>query len=476
MSSDKQEKPLGSSDGKGTLGIGEDDWRSRPTAPIQEGNAPDQVDELLAATFGRDEERLLFGDEIAHGGVGSVKKLRDRVLNRQLAVKVLHESCASEAPLVRSFLREAQVTAQLEHPNIVPIHELGTSDGNLYFSMSLVEGQSLEQWFKPSALVDYNTVVEFVEIIIKVCDALDFAHARGVLHFDLKPANIMVGEFGQVYLMDWGGSKIAGTGESNTADAPQVCDTLPELPRDSDENIIFGTPAYIAPERARGEEGDARSDVFSLGATIYEFIEGRAPFEHPDFMVSVKRAQECVDSSLDETTHEGVLPKELYRIVERAMAADPDDRHQTVAEFKTDLNRIVRGGGSFPVVEVAQGHHIIREGDSGDAAFIVASGRLRVFKEVAGREKTLRELGPGDVFGEMAIFSGSPRTAHVVALTDCKLMKITEDVIRRELDSMKPWMATFVRTLAQRFQENEERHMPKRPAGSGESPSWWHAK
>jgi len=388
----------------------------------------------------------------------------------------MHESCASDAALVRSFLREAQVTAQLEHPNIVPIHELGVSDNDLFFTMSLVEGQSLEQWFKPSALVDYNTVVEFLEIIIKVCDALDFAHARGVLHCDLKPANIMVGEFGQVYLMDWGGSKVADTGESEAAGATQVRDALPEMPRDSDETIVFGTPAYIAPERARGDGGDARSDVFSLGATIYEFIQGRAPFEHPDFTVSIHRAQKCVYRPLDETTHEGVMPKELYRIVERAMAADPDERHRTVAELKRDLNRIVRGGGSFPVVEIAEGECIIREGDPGDAAYIVASGRLRVYKEIAGREETLRELGTGDVFGEMAIFSGSPRTAHVVALTKCRLVKITEDVIRTELDSMKPWMATFVRTLAERFQENEERHLAKRPAAASESPSWWRTK
>jgi len=378
MSSDKHEKPHSSNAAKGTTGTGEGDWKSRETMVIQQGEVPEQVDELLAATFGNEEQRLLFGDEVARGGVGSIQKLHDRVLNRQLAVKVMHESCASDAALVRSFLREAQVTAQLEHPNIVPIHELGVSDNDLFFTMSLVEGQSLEQWFKPSALVDYNTVVEFLEIIIKVCDALDFAHARGVLHCDLKPANIMVGEFGQVYLMDWGGSKVADTGESEAAGATQVRDALPEMPRDSDETIVFGTPAYIAPERARGDGGDARSDVFSLGATIYEFIQGRAPFEHPDFTVSIHRAQKCVYRPLDETTHEGVMPKELYRIVERAMAADPDERHRTVAELKRDLNRIVRGGGSFPVVEIAEGECIIREGDPGDAAYIVASGRLRV--------------------------------------------------------------------------------------------------
>lgn len=474
MSSDKQEKPFGSSDGEGAPGVGGEDFASRETVPISQGDAAERVGELLAATFGDDQQRLLFGDEIGQGGIGSVRKLRDLVLNRLLAVKVLHDSCASDAPLVRSFLREAQVTAQLDHPNVVPIHELGMSDGKLYFSMSLVEGRSLDGWFGSRDLVDYNTVVEFLEIIIKVCDALDFAHTRGVMHFDIKPSNVMVGEFGRVYLMDWGGSKIAEPGESDAANAPLVRDSLPELSPDVDKNIVFGTPAYVAPERARGDVGDARSDVFSLGATIYEFIQGWAPFEHPDLNVSIKRAGQCVYRPLDETSHDGAVPKELLRIVERAMAADPEERHQTVAELKTDLNRIVRGGGSFPTVGVAKGQCIIREGETGDAAFIVASGRLRVYKDVGGRKKMLRELKNGDVFGEMAIFSGTPRTASVVALTDCMLVKITEDVIRSELESMKPWMAAFVRTLAQRFQENEERYLPKRAAGSSESPNWWH--
>lgn len=426
---------------------------------------------LLESVVDPELDRLEVGDPIATGGVGEVLAVRDRVLGRQCAMKVLKESFVSEPLVLRGFLREAQVTAQLNHPNIVPVHELRVEHGVPCFTMSRVVGQSLAEWMRDNVLVDHETATAFVELLLKVCDALAFAHSRGVIHCDLKPSNVMVGSFGEVYLMDWGGAELLD--DAAFGGAERVSESLPPIPEAMTEGKIFGTPAYMAPERARGQRGDARSDIFSMGAMMYEFIVGKPPFTHPQLRDAIRAAQRCAYEPIDDAAHNNVFPVELFRIVRQAMAADPDSRHPTVADLKADLTRVARGGGSFPVRELAVGEHIIRENEAGDAAYIVSSGRLEVYRRVDGRKVHLRELTSGDLFGEMAIFARSPRTASVVAIEPTVVAEITADVMRRELDTMKPWMSAFVRTLARRFHESETRRLEQTEDAADAEPSWW---
>jgi len=427
--------------------------------------------QLLDSVTIPDDERLQIGGRFAEGGVGTIRAMRDRVLQRDFAAKLLKKSFVSEPLVLRGFLREAQVTAQLDHPNVVPVHELRIEDGIPYFTMSRIQGESLESWLDENILIDHDTATELVEILLKVCDALSYAHSKGVLHCDLKPDNIMLGAYGQVYLMDWGGAELFG--EAAADGSGHVLETLPPLPASESEGKIFGTPGYMPPERARGEGADVRSDIFSLGAILYRFIMGKSPFGHADFVEALRSAQVCRHEPIDERAHEGILPVELLRIVSKSIAANPADRHQTVVELKADLTRVIRGGGSFPLRQLEKGEHVIREGEAGSEAYIVASGRLEVYRTVDDNKVRLRELGRGDLFGEMAIFASSPRTASVVALEPSSVAEITSEAMRSEMDTMKPWMAAFVRTLAQRFHESETRKLEVEVEKKTRKSGWW---
>jgi len=211
----------------------------------------------------------------------------------------------------------------------------------------------------------------------------------------------------------------------------------------------------MSPQQANAEEPDRRWDVFSLGAIIYQFITGQAPFQAEDSSGALAKAKDCDFAPLTVKEYGKTLPRELLRVVTRAMANDPEDRYASISPMKTDLSHIIRGGGTFPIVEFPKGTNIITEGDLDQTAYIVQAGRLEAFRMNGTERISLRILKAGDVFGEMAMFASAPRTASVRSLTDVRLLRITEDVLRGELDCMTPWMATFVRTLAERFIQRE---------------------
>lgn len=414
----------------------------------------ERLQAMIDAALSQSGPRLSFGAELARGGMGAVRMVFDEVLQRRMAAKTMHARTYEHMILVHGFLREAQVTGQLDHPNIVPIHELGRDDrGQLYFTMKLVEGQSLKALIGGVAACDYDRLINHLEIYIKVCDALSFAHNRGVIHCDIKSANIMVGEFGQVYLMDWGGAQILPLRPG--ADAEKwVRDSLPPLPESETKGLVFGTPSYMSPEQASAGRIplDERSDVFSMGALLYEIMVGRPPYQGGSAMENLLLAQQGVIVPPDVAVGEGAaFPPELVRIVMKAVAADPASRYQSVTQLRYDVVKLLRGGGSFEIVRYGIGEHVIREGEEGDAAYRVITGRLEVYKTEGGVPRVLRTLGPGDVFGETAIFAASRRTASVIVVQPATLTRITSELIEQELSSMKPWMADFVRTLAARF-------------------------
>ncbi|MCY1063088.1 serine/threonine-protein kinase [Nannocystis sp. SCPEA4] len=416
----------------------------------------ERLEALISAALPDQVPRLSFGAELARGGMGSVRLAFDEVLQRRMAAKTMHARTYEHLILVHGFLREAQVTGQLDHPNIVPIHELGRDEqGQLYFTMKLVEGQSLKAMIAGEAATDHERLVHRLEIFVKVCDALSFAHSRGVIHCDLKSANVMVGAYGQVYLMDWGGAQLlplrAGADESQW-----VRDALPPLPQSETDGLVFGTPSYMSPEQAMSHSLDERSDVFSMGALLYEVMTGKPPYHAKTAMDALLLAQHGNIAPPD--SHVAVpFPRELVRIVMKALRRDPDDRYASVAALQQDIVRLLRGSGSFQTVRFAAGDHVIREGEIGDAAYIVLGGRLEVYKLEGGHHVSLRWLGPGDVFGETSIFAASRRTASVLVVEEATLTKITSDLIEEELTSMKPWMGAFVRTLAARFAGIESR-------------------
>lgn len=387
---------------------------------------------------------LRLSGELAHGGIGRIHPATDRHLLRRVALKRLDARLARDPFHRAGFIAEAQVTGQLEHPNIVPVHELGWSARSVpYFTMKFVHGETFDRWLAhPERPVgSTERLRDGLEIFLRVCDAVAYAHHRGVIHRDLKPANVMVAHFGQVYVMDWGLARLTAA-QGSPLDAPGA----------------VGTPAYMAPEQARGntEEMDARSDVFGLGAILYELVTGKRPYgddTRGDVLLARARAGAVIP--VDEAAAGvGVSPR-MRAIVERAVAVDPTDRYQSVVELRRDVQAFLHGGWHLPSLVFPPGALLMREGDVGDAAYMIVSGRGRAFRDTPDGRETLALMGPGDVFGEMALLLDEPRAASVEAVDQVTVLVLDRDTMRQGL-GMDGWTGALVRALAQRFRALEQ--------------------
>jgi serine/threonine protein kinase len=272
--------------------------------------------------------RLL--ERVARGGMGVVYAAEDETLDRRVALKVL-DVPGTDGDLANRLMREARVLARLEHPGIVPVHDVGTlADGRVFYTMKFVEGQRVDTFIE-----GLESVQDRLRLFLRICEAVAFAHARGVLHRDLKPANIMVGSFGEVLVMDWGLAKILrGEQPSVALDADPEA-TILEKPKQPGERsdstrssvitghgTVMGTPGYMSPEQARGEVEvlDARSDIFSLGALL-RFI-------------------------LTQKTPAGLAPRldrALEAICRKATAEQPESRYSAVPELGQDVSRYLDG-------------------------------------------------------------------------------------------------------------------------------------
>ncbi len=328
-------------------------------------------------TFGRYRVK----GEVARGGQGVVLRVWDSELRRHLAMKVLHSDRSRPMPAARPglgsrvlarFLEEAQVTGQLDHPGFVPVHEIGIGPmGKVFFTMKLVRGESLQavygQYHKGQA--DWS-LTRVLGILLRVCEAMAYAHEKGVVHRDLKPANVMVGRHGAVYVMDWGLARVLGRPETKDiriredATITQVVsgrrekqESDPDSPLVTVDGDVIGTPAYMSPEQARGQAEllDRRADVYSLGAMLYHLLAGHPPNYIPGVQLSNRqvlfRLLEGAPKPLVEIAPSA--PPELIAISERAMARDRMERYADMGELAADVrayleNRVVTAFASGP--------------------------------------------------------------------------------------------------------------------------------
>jgi serine/threonine-protein kinase len=407
----------------------------------------------------------------ARGGFGAIHKVRDTRLSRIVAMKVL-DTPEDRARL--RFLQEGQVTAQLSHPNVVPVHEAGSRESKPFFTMQLVRGDTLTRVLQKADL-EQDTARELhriLDIFLRVCDALSFAHARGVIHRDLKPDNIMVGGFGQVYVMDWGIALVRGT-PGRDGPVPDVA--MVQLRRDANAaatdraGTVVGTPSYMAPEQAQGRLSaiDERTDVFALGGILYFILTGTAPYTGKNSQEKLLKAQAAQLEKPELRAPHRRIPPGLRQIALKALAEDAAARYQTVSALKEDIELFLRGGWWFETRTFVPGEVIIHEGDEADTAFIITGGTAEAYRGEGDDERVLSRMGPGDVFGETAILTDSARSASVRAVSPLSAMVVTRESVEDQFSS-DSWMGQIVSTLAKRFKEMER--LARQPGAAAPKP------
>lgn len=304
-------------------------------------------------------------EQLAEGGMGTIRRVWDRDLRRPLAMKMLRQTGRSRldeaSDRISRFLEEAQVTSQLAHPGIVPVHEVGlTAAGNPYFTMALVRGRTLREIIDATPPQRSGRHIgRLASLLAKACDAVAYAHNKGVIHRDLKPSNIMVGRFGEVFVMDWGLARVLGTPDRRDLRLRSMADDAIHSPRRELEERapndalvtmdgdVIGTPAYMSPEQARGEvdEIGPRSDVYSLGAILYHMLTGRTPYSQPGETTTAGAVLDQVLAGPPPaiSDSDASVPPELAAICEKAMARSPERRYRSALELGVDLHAFLEG-------------------------------------------------------------------------------------------------------------------------------------
>jgi serine/threonine-protein kinase len=280
----------------------------------------------------------------AQGGLGVVSVARDAELGREVAFKEIQARYAGDATQRGRFVREAEITGGLEHPGIVPVYGLGRyADGRPFYAMRFIRGKSLQDATREMHAGEAGyTLRELLTRFVAVCNAVAYAHSRGVLHRDLKPANVMLGPYGETLVVDWGLAKVVGR-EPNRSDGPGSAELTLQTPSGegsaTQAGAALGTPAYMSPEQARGEVAalSPATDVYSLGATLYAVLTGQAPVQGRDTAEVLEKVRQ--GNWLPPRKVKPNVPKALDAVCRKALALRPADRHGSALALGSDVER-----------------------------------------------------------------------------------------------------------------------------------------
>src|SRR5262245_61828585 len=306
---------------------------------------------VAGAMVGRTISHYQVLEKLGGGGMGVVYKARDTRLGRNVALKFLPEDISGDPQAIERFRREARAASALNHPNICTIHDIGELEGRPFIAMELLEGQTL----KNRILSRPIDVAELLEIGIQIANGLDVAHSKGIVHRDIKPANIFLVDRGPAKILDFGLAKRALRDVTESVGATFTPTKSHSLDADhlTSPGSSMGTTLYMSPEQARGEELDARSDLFSLGVVLYEMATGITPFCAPTSALIFDGILHSTPKPAKELNPR--LHIALQCILDKALETDPDLRCQTAAELRADLKRLKRDldSGRRPSTEKA---------------------------------------------------------------------------------------------------------------------------
>ena len=405
--------------------------------------------------------------EVGRGSTGTVYLSHDPFYGRDVAIKLYHATVGDDAEsrnARRMFMGEAKMVGKLQHPNIVPIFDAGEEDGRRYVVTEHVHGaRTLSAYCRSGSLLPIDQVVS---ILYKCAKALHYAHSRGVVHRDIKPSNILLTQDGDVRIVDFGIALVADSDVSRLEG-------------------VAGSPAYMSPEQVQGLELDARSDLYSLGAVMYEMLCKQRPFRAGALGKLLRQVVQSEAESLRLIRPE--IPEELEEVVKRALQKEPNNRYRTGTEFAAELTRVhqrlrasqaeIDDEERFSVMrklrffhdfshgeirevmragvwtECQPGEAVLRPGDIDDRFYIVVSGTVRLSRggDIIGRVPT------GGCFGEAGYAEGSRRDTVVEAESAVTMLKVTATLLEQSSVSCQlRFHKVFVRELIGRLQRGKK--------------------
>jgi hypothetical protein len=406
--------------------------------------------------------------EVGRGSTGAVYLSHDPFYGRDVAIKLYHATGSDDAEgrnARRMFLGEAKMVGKLQHPNIVPIYDAGEEEGRRYVVTEHIHGaRTLNQYCRPGSLLPIDQVVS---IMYKCAKALHYAHSRGVVHRDIKPSNILLTQDGDVRIVDFGIALVADSDVSRLEG-------------------VAGSPAYMSPEQVQGLELDARSDLYSLGAVMYEMLCGQRPFRAGALGKLLRQVVQQVPEPLRSMRPE--IPEELEQVVSCVLAKEPNDRYKTGNEFAAELTRVhqklratqseiddeerfavlrkLRFFHDFSHAEIREvmragvwaeypaGEAILRPGEIDDRFYVVVSGTVCISRggDIVG------VIPSGGCFGEASYAEGSRRDTVAEAQVPVTMLKVTATLLEQtSISCQLRFNKVFLRELIGRLQRGNKK-------------------
>ena len=413
-------------------------------------------------------EKYSVIDVVNQGGIGTVFKVQEQdLLDRALAMKVLSPDRKLDLKSIKSLVKEAKITGFLEHPNIIPLHDFGLlRETGFFFIMKLVQGDTLGEILsglkrrKPEYLKTYHNYV-LLNIFRKVCDAVSYAHSMGVLHLDIKPHNIIVGQYGEVFLTDWGAARIIGNPDAEEDPVKQRFwrEMLDEHePVAGQKGGLQGTIPLMSPEQAKGESHllDERSDIFLLGATLYTMFTLSFPYVGKTTIEVLQKAQRRKLIPPEKRSLSQQIPEEISQVILKAMEARQEDRYADVAELAGAIDKLLAGKWVPHITrQFKAGEKILQQGEIGNEAYLILNGSVLVTRKMSEMNVVLGTYQSGEIIGEMSLLSKEPRSATIHALDKTTVAVLTRKMFSEHLGKLPPYIEKTLSALTDRLRQTD---------------------